>query len=878
MIIQTFSPDMFSKAIQDDSAAIGALMAIYAFQTQDEKEVRSTKYQNGVGFNGTDSTFCSSLCQQYRSKGRLTEKQLAAVKKLLPKYWKQVPEISPLPNGPSPAEVNSKDTVANLPFAELIRREGIVELTFPYDPEKVIRVKTLSGRKWGKENKKWTVPVSLFVTDALKEMGFGIGRKLSRWINDESVRKNKESKIKLDFSLCPLYNNRFRKEPIIIQEEEDYANGSLSENEKTTGNYGEKLCKRKGTCSKGKSKENIRENSTNSRMEGKSITKNKKSNENTGNSRETSERIEEVDRNKWSEFSGREWPEYDTNGKISKQTILQMWVHKGIPDKYSTSKEYVQKCFQCLQSRLCQSNNQNSNRDGWAFSLSENKGEGREKNRDSSSPWVDCHTFAALVSIKTIPELKWGLRRYQLEDVFDIDERNGRVIIGSEMGVGKTIQALGWLQLRKKDVLPALVVCPASLKLNWAREALKFTDLEPVIINGKNDKKFTIIPGGNRKDIYIANYDIIHEAYECPACEGKKKINGEKCPTCKGKGKIPRLDKTIKDLGVKTVIYDEAHYLKSDTSSRTIAAKELSSSCSHVIPLSGTPIVNRPIEFYSTINMVNPKLFTSWWQYTQRFCGRKRTPFGWDVNGATNKEELHKILSQTIMIRRLKKDVLKDLPPKVRVVVPLEIDLGKYNQILERIAAELEGQEAEHLTIIEKAKQLIASLKMDMALEWIENYIESGEKLVVFGEHSKILEQVQEKFKNNSVLVYGGTSQTGRQAAVDKFQNDPDCKVFIGSKSAMEGLTLTAAHATAFLELWWVPAHHDQAEDRVHRIGQEADSVTAYYLLAAGTIEEDIVEMLDAKRQVVTAILDGKKVEDVNMISMLLKKITGKEI
>lgn len=673
MIIQTFSPDMFSKAIQDDSAAIGALMAIYAFQTQDEKEVRSTKYQNGVGFNGTDSTFCSSLCQQYRSKGRLTEKQLAAVKKLLPKYWKQVPEISPLPNGPSPAEVNSKDTVTNLPFAELIRREGVVELTFPYDPEKVIMVKTLSGRKWDKENKKWTVPVSLFVTDALKEMGFGIGKKLSRWINDESAKK----------------------------------------------------------------------------VEVKEL---------------------------------------------------------------------------------------------------------------------------------TIPGLRANLYPYQKDGIQFLEAKNGRAIIGDDMGLGKTIQALGWLQLRKKDVLPALVVCPASLKLNWAREALKFTDLEPVIINGKNDKKFTIIPGGNRKDIYIANYDIIHETYECPVCEGKKKIHGEKCKTCKGKGKIPCLDKTIKDLGVKTVIYDEAHYLKSDTSSRTIAAKELSSSCIHVIPLSGTPIVNRPIEFYSTINMVNPKLFTSWWQYTQRFCGRKRTPFGWDVNGATNKEELHKILSQTIMIRRLKKDVLKDLPPKVRVVVPLEIDLGKYNQILERIAAELEGQEAEHLTIIEKAKQLIASLKMDMALEWIENYIESGEKLVVFGEHSKILEQVQEKFKNNSVLVYGGTSQIGRQAAVDKFQNDPDCKVFIGSKSAMEGLTLTAAHATAFLELWWVPAHHDQAEDRVHRIGQEADSVTAYYLLAAGTIEEDIVEMLDAKRQVVAAILDGKKVEDVNMISMLLKKITEKEV
>jgi len=669
MRIETPTPETFRTAIADDNTAIGALLIIYSFQTPDERTDKFTKYQNGQGFNGTDSVFCSSLAQQYLSKGRLTEKQIFALKKLLPKYHGQVSSIEPMPNGPAPEKAISEQIQ---PSAELNRRTGIVELQFPYNPTTVDKVKTFSGRKWDKETKTWSVPVSLFVTDSLKQMGFGIGRKLTKWIQNETTN---------------------------VVKEEDFV----------------------------------------------------------------------------------------------------------------------------------------------------------------------------------VPGLRATLYPYQKKGIQFIDLKKGRAIVGDEMGLGKTIQALGWLQLRKQTSLPAIVVCPASLKLNWAREALKFTDLEPVLIDGKDKKKFTTFPGGSRKDLYIINYDIIHDSYTCQECEGTKLVHGEKCKKCKGKGKLPMLDKQLLELGIKTVIFDECHHLKSEVSSRTVAAQELAKAAKNLISLSGTPIVNRPIEYYNIIQMTSPNPLPSWWYYTKRFCGRKRTPFGWDVNGATNKEELHQLLTQTIMIRRLKKDVMKDLPEKVRTVVPLEVDLNKYNRILQQITEELEGQEAEHLTIIEKAKQLIADLKMDMALEWIENYIENGEKIVVFGEHTYILDQVLDKFKKNSVVVYGKTSLKDRQAAVDRFQNDPTCQVFVGSKSATEGLTLTAAHATAFLELWWVPAQHDQAEDRVHRIGQEADSVTAYYLLAAGTIEESIAEMLDEKRRIVTAILDGKKVEDFNMLSVLLKKLTEKE-
>jgi len=564
----------------------------------------------------------------------------------------------------------NRKNLQNILSAELIRREGMIEVKFPYNPNLIEEIKTFPGRKWNKENKSWRIPVDTFVCSNLQKLGFVFGRKLNKWI---SIQKEKVPSLSTNFS---------------------------------------------------------------------------------------------------------------------------------------------------------------------------------------------------------VPGLRIDLYPFQKEGIQFLEQKKGRAIIGDEMGLGKTIQALGWIHLNKKTVLPALIICPSSLKLNWAREALKFTDLEPVIIEGKNKKKFTTFPGGNRQDIYIVNYDIIHESITCPICNGTKKQHGIKCNNCKGKGKLYQLNSQIKDLNIKTIVFDESHYLKNPSAGRTIAAEELTKSASHVIPMSGTPIVNRPIEYYGVIRMVNKHIIPDWWQFTKRYCDRKWDGYGWNVTGASNKKEFHKLLTQSIMIRRLKKDVLKDLPPLIRTVVPLEIDLNKYEKILSRIREELKENEAEHLAVIEKAKQLTAELKMDLALEWIENYIESGEKLIVFGEHHTILEKVFEHFQKAAVLVYGNTSLKDRQAAVDRFQNDPECKVFIGSRSAKEGITLTAAHATCFLELWWTPGEHDQAEARPHRIGQEADSVTAYYLLAAGTIEEDIAELLDNKRKILAAILDGKKVDDINLLSALLQKIT----
>ena len=640
---------------------------LYAFQTNDEQVIGGTRHQNGLGFNSTDSVFCSSLAEQYKSKGRLTEKQLARLKGVLPKYWKQIPALKPLPNLPTPAKKEEDQTKrATLEGSTVI-------LSFPFDLSIIATVKALPKRKWNATAKRWELPISLDTIETVKELGFELDKGIQSW-------------------------------------------------------YEEKTKKADGT------------------------------------------------------------------GLI-------------------------------------------------------------------------------------IPGLRATLYPFQREGIDFIDSREGRALIADEQGLGKTLQALGWLQLRPES-LPAIVICPASLKINWAREAMRFTDLEPVIISGGKKKVFQpCIPGKRDGNLYIINYDIIHESQVCEACEGKKKIKGVKCPTCKGKGKIVNLHKDLESLEAKTMILDECHYTKSNSAGRTVAAKVLAKQVKHVITLSGTPIVNRPVEFYNALRITDPDCIPSWNQFTSRYCGKTYNGFGWDVSGASNTEELHKRLTRTVMLRRLKKNVLPQLPPKVRTVVPLPINLKEYERMISQAERELAeaGTSAAHLVIIEKAKQAVVKLKMDSALEWIQDYIDNDEKLVVFAEHKSVIEQVTKHFDSAAVTIYGGTSQEARQKAVDRFQKDPSCKILVGSKAAKEGLTLTAARATAFLELWWTPGDHSQAEDRVHRIGQEADSVTAYYLLAADTIEETIAELIDSKRGVLSQVLDGKKVEERSMLTELMDRILNRK-
>lgn len=463
--------------------------------------------------------------------------------------------------------------------------------------------------------------------------------------------------------------------------------------------------------------------------------------------------------------------------------------------------------------------------------------------------------------------LKGTLRPFQKEGVGFLVSRDGRGLLGDEMGLGKTMQALAYIQHRQFNL--TVVVCPATLKINWERETTKWTTLSVTSISGQEPYR---VANGWR--ILIINYDILTFWADMLASMR---------PDC--------------------LILDECHYAKNKGAKRTKAVHILGAVCKHVVALSGTPITNRPIEFFETLKLLDPSLFPSFWRYAQRYCGATYNGYGWDFTGATNTLELHKKLVRTVMLRRLKSDVLKDLPPKQRIVVPISMEakasklyteeestfktwVREHTKIEppplnENVEAMLDGEHLERgdsanaLAQIEHLKQQAVLGKLNGCIEWIADYLESDGKLVVFCTHVEtppILHELANHLSQfNPVVVYGGVSKTKRQECVDQFQNDPKCRLFVGQlKAAGEGLTLTAASATCTIELGWTPGGHDQAEDRVHRIGQEADSVFAYYLLAEGTIEERIAAMLDDKRKNLDSVLDGKDTKDTSLLMALL--------
>ncbi len=437
---------------------------------------------------------------------------------------------------------------------------------------------------------------------------------------------------------------------------------------------------------------------------------------------------------------------------------------------------------------------------------------------------------------------------FQAEGVKFIMSKGGG-LIGDEMGLGKTIQALSCL--RQPNMLPALIVCPASLKINWFREVKRWVP---------GAKPF-IMYGGSTHDMYrnhniiIINYDIVKKHWA-----------------------------ELKLMNFQVLITDECHYLKNSAAQRTKYTKQLAKVIPFKIALSGTPIINKPIELFSTLNMLEPDVWKSQWTYAQRYCGAHHNGFGWVFSGASHTDELHQILSETIMIRRTKCEVLKELPQKQRSVIPVELtnkvkykeaeaNLIKWLYDNEGEEAAIKASNAETLVQFEKLKQMAVEGKMEAIFDWVNNALEEKDKLVIMATHHWVIDQIKEKYGDIAVKLDGRDSQQSRQKSIDGFQNNKNIKIFIGNiKAAGAGITLTAADTTLFVELGWTPGEHDQAEDRIHRIGQESDSVNIYYLIADNTIEDDIIKILDSKRKIVNKVLDGIEAEAESLLKELKQK------
>lgn len=450
--------------------------------------------------------------------------------------------------------------------------------------------------------------------------------------------------------------------------------------------------------------------------------------------------------------------------------------------------------------------------------------------------------------------------------------KNKKTLIADEMGLGKTVQSIAWLQA--KQFFPALIVCPASLKLNWQKEFnFWLPGRKTAVISGTGSNGADVM---EYADVTIINYDILT-------------------------GRLEQLQK----IGFKAIVLDESHYIKNSKAQRTKAALELRKGIEHRLLLTGTPVLNRPLELITPLTFLNKlEVLGGFWSFVKRYCNAKRTAWGWDMSGASNLKELNEKLRQTCMVRRRKQDVLTELPDKQRAFIPVEIDNRVLYEDAEKNFAfwleEIKGKKLgenvpdgtvlettwltgpnaraqqasypEKLVQIEILKQLAAKGKLAAVKEWITDFLETGEKLVVFAHHKEIIADLANSFPVDSrVVLIGDTSMVNRQTAVERFQNDEKIRLFIGStKAAGVGLTLTKASNVAFVELGWTPADHDQAEDRCHRIGQK-DAVTAWYFIANGTIEETIQQLILSKRAVVNTTTDG--VEETNVVEKVIDAI-----
>lgn len=449
---------------------------------------------------------------------------------------------------------------------------------------------------------------------------------------------------------------------------------------------------------------------------------------------------------------------------------------------------------------------------------------------------------------------------YQKEGVLDMEDFGGRALLADEMGLGKTLQAL-WLLRRQRvgQTFPALVVCPAAMKYTWEHEAAVHVNLRAQVLEGTDvPRKWLDTP----PRLTIINYDILRHW-------------------------LPRL----KEVGFQAIVFDECQFLQNPRSKRSKAARALVKGVPHLLALSGTPLTNRPAELWAVLNMLRPDLWPSFFTFAQEFCEPRRKPWGWEYKGASNLPRLHTQLRRHVMVRRLKADVLGELPDKVRRVVPMAMsDPDEYREARDDFRTWLKKNyrhrhdsaiRAESLTQIGYLLRLAARLKCRDVVRWANDFLEEeqGEKLVLFGVHRKMLDVLERRVHAKAVRVDGQVTGRRRQAAVDQFQKDPATRLFVGNiKAAGVGLTLTASANLAFTEMFWVPAAHTQAEDRIHRVTQKR-ATWINYLVAGGTIEERLCRIVQDKQETVSGTLDRGRVNgsSLSVYDQLMEALRAEE-
>lgn len=462
----------------------------------------------------------------------------------------------------------------------------------------------------------------------------------------------------------------------------------------------------------------------------------------------------------------------------------------------------------------------------------------------------------------------FGFRPYQEKGVAK-GIKLKRFINGDEQGLGKTLQSIATLygaSLKGEEVFPALIICPSSTKINWKREVEMWTDKKAMILDDKIKDSWHRLSDIGMADVFITNYESL------------KKYFVQSMPP---KGYRRKSSDIVMDPRVeiiKAVIVDESHRCKNPSTLNAQLTLQICMSKEWVILLTGTPVVNKPVDLFPQLAIIGRlNDFGGKQNFFQRYCEGGK--------GASNLKELNYFLNKRCFFRREKKDVAKDLPEKQRQTILCDITTrAEYNKARDEFVSYLEEQGAsdaeiakklrgEIITKMAELKKISAYGKLNEAKGFIEEVIESGEKLIVFVIHHVIVDELLKEFPK-AVTVTGRDSDSEKQLNIDAFQKDPNTNLIICNiKAAGVGITLTASSRVAFIEYPWTYADCIQCEDRAHRIGQK-NNVMCTYFLGQNTIDERMYQLILEKRNVantITGATDSIKMDMVSGVMELFK-------
>ena len=431
-----------------------------------------------------------------------------------------------------------------------------------------------------------------------------------------------------------------------------------------------------------------------------------------------------------------------------------------------------------------------------------------------------------------------GLFPHQIDGVAFLLGRR-RAILADDMGLGKTRQSIVSL----RHLTPGghrLVVCPASVKRNWAREiTIVAPDSSVLVIEGT-------APAAPTAEWVVINYDVLGRHHE-----------------------------QLLRVPWAALVFDEAHYLKNHNSARSKLARQLTASAAAanrtlaVQLLTGTPLTSRPRDLFVLLQLVAHPLGRSFLSFAKRYCAAEKGEYGWKTGGASNIEELT-VQLHGVMLRRSKDDVLA-LPPKLRTWLPVDVPMSTGARAVRKVFELLAGKDSRPapsrdaalrrrgklLAFLVEARQALAIAKAAATLDFVQGAIDQGEKVIVFSCFDSPVQTLARELGAAAVVVTGKTPAAARQPLVDRFQGDDEVRVFVANIIAGgTGLNLTAATQVVFNDLDWVPTNHWQAEDRAYRIGQTR-TVNVTYFVARNTIDDFVHAVLETKAALVNAIVDG---------------------